>query len=487
MSRKKFNLIVASALSLMLISCAHGISTVRTTGELITEQNLNEKIDSLLHDDFFKSCQIGVDVYDLTSDKYLYRKNQKLLFHPASNQKLLTSLTALKFLPKDYNFTTSVYYDGLLQDSVINGNIIFVGGYDSEFSTKDLDSIAAAIKKMGISKITGNIYADVSAMDSLYWGNGWMWDDNPEIYSPYLSPLSINRNGVKFIFQPGELGYPVRVIICPESKYYNFVNTSKTVNSDSSTFQITRDWMNNKNEFIAYGNLSVNSPKDSLELNVISPEKYFLTLAKEIFERNGIKTGEIKDILLLPMRAIKLVEFKRPLDSLLVYMNKQSDNLSAELLLRNIGMYAYGKPGTAKKGIKLIDSLITLASFNPKDYKIVDGSGLSEYNLISAELIAGLLKHTYKNDFDNFKRLINSLPISGKDGTLKNRLKDSLTYQKIRAKTGTLSGVSNLSGYLQTQSQHLICFSILVQHFVGSSAEARSYQDKICKILTQLQ
>ncbi len=469
-----------------LTSCSVGVSTLRPITELNKEEKIKEEIATLLQDEFFKSSQIGIDIYDLTNEKYLYRKNEKQLFHPASNLKLLTSLSALKFLPEDYKLRTSAYYNGTREDSVINGDLIFTGGFDAEFSTRDLDSIAYATKELGIRKINGNIYADVSMMDSLYFGSGWMWDDNPEIYNPYLSPLSINRNGVKFIYQPDTAGSTVSIEVKPESKFYNFKNLSETTNSDTSDFEITRDWLNNKNDFTASGYLSVHSKKDSIELNVVHPEKYFISLAKEQFEKNGIEIGDVRDTLTLPSGATKLIEFSRPLDSLLVYMDKQSDNLSAELLLRTTGMELYGKPATAKKGIKLIDSLITLAGYNPKNYRIVDGSGLSEYNLISAELLAGLLKYTYKNDYNNYKRLINALPVSGKDGTLKNRLKDSTTYQKITAKTGTLSGVSNLSGYLEAQSGRLICFSILVQHFAGSSAKARKIQDEICRILSGL-
>ena len=137
----------------------------------------------------------------------------------------------------------------------------------------------------------------------------------------------------------------------------------------------------------------------------------------------------------------------------------------------------------AKNGIVFVDSLITLAGFNPKDYRIVDGSGLSFYNLISAELTTGLLKYFYTEDEDLFIRLYNSFPISGFDGSLKNRMTNSSAEKRVHAKTGSMSGINNLSGYLRTKDGNLLAFSIFIQNFVGSHAQARLIQEKICELL----
>ncbi len=450
------------------------------------------KLDSLFQNNFFKTTQIGIDVYDLTSDSSLYKKNEKLLFRPASTLKILTSLAALHFLKNNFTFNTSLFYTGIREDSTINGDLYFVGGFDSEFSTWDLDSISIALRGMGIRKITGNIYGDVSGMDSLYFGKGWMWDDNPEIYSPYLSPLSVNRNGVKFIYHPGEIGYPMVLETRPKSEFFNLTNTSVTIpadfpKNDSSKFEITRDWLNNKNAFYISGDLPVNHRKDSVELNILHPEQYFLTLAKESFIRNGIEVTGYTDTLTLQNDSEKLLTFQRPLDSVLVFMDRISDNLSAELILRLIGKESFGKPGTAAKGIKLVDSLITIASFDPKNYRIADGSGLSFYNLISPELLTGILNYVYKNEKNNFNRLYSALPEAGTEGTLKHRFKNVRPYGIVKAKSGTLSGVSNLAGYLWTRSNHLLSFSVFMNNFVAKSKIAQDFQDKICEILTSIE
>src|SRR4030042_284389 len=117
-----------------------------------------EKIDSLLTNPFFESCNISIDVFDLTTEKNLYKKNEKLLMRPASNLKLFTSAAGLYFLGEEYKFKTSVYYKGEIEDSVLFGDMYIVGGFDPEFTSKDLDSMVTQIKLQGIKEIHGNLY-----------------------------------------------------------------------------------------------------------------------------------------------------------------------------------------------------------------------------------------------------------------------------------------------------------------------------------------
>ena len=145
----------------------------------------------------------------------------------------------------------------------------------------------------------------------------------------------------------------------------------------------------------------------------------------------------------------------------------------------------YGKPATAINGIKMIDSLITLAGFDPSDYRIVDGSGVSHYNLISAELILGVLKYLYYEKPQLFKLFYDSLPIAGSDGTLENRMTDTPAQNNLRAKTGTISGVSCLSGYIKARNGHNIAFSVMVQNYVTKAKVARVFIDEICDLLAR--
>lgn len=440
------------------------------------------RIDSLLVQDFFKSSQAAISVYDLTENKSIYQHNEKLLLRPASNQKILTTGAAFLFLGDDYNFKTSVYYTGEIKDSICNGDIYIVGGFDPDFKSTDLDSLVRAIKNCGIKGITGNIYADVSAMDSLFWGKGWMWDDDPESFAAYLTPLTINKNSIRITANPNDVAKPAVIELIPHTNFFKIENSSVTVDTGKTTLNITRDWINRKNKILISGNLLKSAKPDTVLLNVFNPAFYFLNLMRESFERNGISFSGKIDTLTLMKDAVFISSFERNIKPVIINTNKTSDNLSAELLLRTLS-FSFSKYASAKKGIVMVDSLITLAGLNPKNYMIVDGSGLSFYNLLSTEALTEVLKYFYYKQPKIFEMLFNSFPISGYDGTLKNRMKETSTYKHVFAKTGSLSGVSNLSGYLMSRNDHLIAFSILIQNYSGNSNQARAIQNNICKII----
>lgn len=444
------------------------------------------KIDSLFSTDFFKTTQAGISFYDLTTNKTLFKHNEKLLFRPASNEKILTTAAGYLFLGEDYKFKTSVYHTGEVNDSICNGDIYIVGGFDPDFSSNDLDSIVSEIKHSGIKKINGNIYGDVSAMDSLFWGEGWMWNDDPEPYAAYLTPLTINKNSIQIAYGPGEIGKEAIIELIPKTNFFQIKNSSSTIDTGKTTIRITRDWINRNNTILVSGNITEKSKCDTTSVNVFNPAFYFLNLMKESIEQNGISFKGKVDTLTLLQQAKKIFSFERNIEPVITNTNKISDNLSAEMILRALALNSFNKPATAEKGIRFVDSLITLTGLNPKSYRIVDGSGLSNYNLISAELLSEILKYYYFKKPDLFPKLLSSFPVSGVDGTLKNRMKESKVFKRVHAKTGTISGVSSLSGYLESKSGHMIAFSILIQNFVGPSADARSIQDKLCEIIFEM-
>jgi D-alanyl-D-alanine carboxypeptidase/D-alanyl-D-alanine-endopeptidase (penicillin-binding protein 4) len=156
------------------------------------------------------------------------------------------------------------------------------------------------------------------------------------------------------------------------------------------------------------------------------------------------------------------------------------------MTLRAMALVHFGKPASAENGLKIIDSLIIKTNLNYDNYNLADGSGISHYNLVSAELLVSILKYMYQNSKENYNILKNSFPIAGIDGTLLNRMQNTEAFKNVYAKTGTLSGVSTLSGYLKTANNHEITFSIFIQNFKGSSKIARSYQDRICIFLSKI-
>jgi len=208
-------------------------------------------------------------------------------------------------------------------------------------------------------------------------------------------------------------------------------------------------------------------------------------LFRESLEKNGIKfSGDLK-IKSIEESATHVFTFPRSYDSVIVNLNKTSDNLSSEMTLLALSEKYFGKPASARNGLKMIDSLIILCGLNSKDYRLVDGSGISHYNLVSAELLLSVLKYFYYEEPDLYETLYGSFPIAGIDGSLKNRMEKTKAENNVHAKTGTLSGVSSLSGYVRNKRGNMIAFSILIQNYNDSSKQARDFIDAVCEILAE--
>ena len=173
-----------------------------------------------------------------------------------------------------------------------------------------------------------------------------------------------------------------------------------------------------------------------------------------------------------------------PLADIIKLMNKPSDNWIAEFLFKTIGAEVKGEPGTWKKGREAVTEFLGEIMGEPPAHRFVDGSGLSRYNLLNTELLAKLLVYMSHN-FELMPEFMASLPIAGVDGTLRNRMQGMYAEKTLRAKTGTLSGVSALAGYTKTADGEVLAFGILISHYVGSAASARGIQDKIGNYLTQ--
>ena len=172
-----------------------------------------------------------------------------------------------------------------------------------------------------------------------------------------------------------------------------------------------------------------------------------------------------------------------PLADILKLMNKPSDNWVAELVFKTIGAEVMGEPGMWKKGRDVVTRFLGEIMDEPPKHRFVDGSGLSRYNLLNVELLTKLLVYMYHN-FELMPEFLASLPIAGVDGTLKNRMQGVSAEKVLRAKTGTLSGVSALAGYTVTADDEVFAFGILISHYVGPARSARSIQDKIGNYLT---
>ena len=442
---------------------------------------LKDRLDPLFADSLFPPANLGVKVVSLTKNRELYSLNEHMLFNPASNQKLFTSAATLSILGKDALFSTTVTAD------TTTGRIIIAGGGDPILSTADLDSIARMCAASLPAGRSWEVRVDVRFFDSLYWGAGWTWDEEPEAYGMFLSPLMLNNNTVTVSVIPATPpGAPPSVIVDPPTAYTPVINTAvTTLEPIPDPVRVTRNWMERGNTISVSGSVGLNWRTRREALSVWKPELYAGTVFSELLRKNGVATTgcvlpDSSSTALPP-----LFVFERRIDTILTFMNKVSDNLAAEAMLKSIAARKAGTPGSAHAGIQLVRQFLASAGIDTNRIAIGDGSGLSGYNLTSPAAVIGLLKHMYA-DTVNFPVYYHTLPIAGVDGTIGRRMQGSLAAGNLRAKTGTLSGVTALSGYVQTLGGEWLAFSILMQHYPGSSRDYRAVQDAIGALLAGL-
>jgi len=382
--------------------------------QLSSSSELQSAIKNITSDPFFEQTIIAIDVFDLTDSISLFEKNEKLLLRPASNMKILTSIAGLLNLGPDYQFKTELYHSGIIEGETLYGNLYVVGGFDPDFTMDNIDSLVSVIQSLGINEINGGIFADISKKDSLYWGKGWMWDDDPDPTSPYLSTLNINDNSIEVFVEGDKVGSSAKVSLIPQTKFVKIINKTITVSPGSAdNFKITRDWLNRSNTILVDGEVRkvsvVDSSANTEKINLLYPEKYFLTLFKEHLEKEGIKVNGDIDVKNVKENSVYLTSIQRNIDTVLSDLNKESDNLNAEMIVYAIAFKDSGAPAIAENGLEATRRLIDSLGFNDDYYFIADGSGASHYNLVSAELLLEVLKYLYYDQKELFDLFYNSL------------------------------------------------------------------------------
>jgi D-alanyl-D-alanine carboxypeptidase/D-alanyl-D-alanine-endopeptidase (penicillin-binding protein 4) len=465
---------------------------------IVGKQALATALDTILQDSVLSATTAGVKVVRISDGEVLFQQNSNKLFHPASNMKLLTAAAALLHLGPEYRFQTTVATDSAVAFSdTLFGNIYLAGTGDPSFDSGDLAEIVEILHSKGIRYIAGDIVCDDTWLDDMRYGEGWMWDDQPYTYSSPIGALTINGNNIEFFVQPGDSGTPAKIRFMPQTRYIQILNESITIDnveyqkllSDTmrvfEPFSVLRRWREQNNLFDAKGYIVNGAGERRISMNIVEPTLYFGTLFKEACERSGVKIGGWIVRGLAPENAIPLaIHESAPVVTLVANMNKPSDNLYAELLLKAVGAQVKGKPGTAQKGKEAISEMLSGFGIDVTKIRISDGSGVSRYGLLSPDVIVALLIDVY-NNFSIRNEFIASLPIAGVDGTLENRMKDMVAERIVHAKTGSISGVSTLSGYTTSQDGEVLAFSIMMSHFAGSIRPFREVQDRMCDVLTR--
>ena len=444
---------------------------------------------------------IGIKVIDLKSNETIYEWNPNSLFNPGSNVKIYTCLAALALLDSNKAFSTSVYQD--------SNAIYLVGGGDPHLTIEQLDTISQTIsdtiklhigrdywflnnrlrmRSVDLAKRINYLVVDNSIFDNLHYGPGWMWDEGSWWHAPQISAMSLNENCIDFYVSPGKLEKPAIINTHPKTNYITIQNESITVNDTTNfqKFRIERSWENQKNNFTISGNIMDTSSVDTLQRNIHDPSLFAGTVFKEMLVSKGLN---IKKIIKgpVPKNAMKIIEHKsKPIVHSLNGLMKRSENLTAELLVKHIGSTFFDTVGTWNNGLLAIKTFLhDTVGVDTNTFSLSDGSGMSRYNYSSPNHFTSTLLWAYNNK-NIRKQFFQTFPIGGFDGTLEDRLQNIDTTSTVIAKTGSLAGASCLSGYIISNTNNPIAFSILMNGFVNSSKPFRELQDEIVYALTKI-
>lgn len=461
-------------------------------------KDLRDDLTALFADSTVANAHAGIYVASLKSKEILFARNEAKSFVPASNMKLVSTAVAMDFLGADFKYTTTVFLDGLLKKSSgeFVGNVIVRGAGDPSLSSyfypdpmSILHQWCDTFDSLGIRSIRGNIVGDDSYFDDEPWGVGWSWDDIPYAFSAQLSALSFNDNKVDVVVKPAfSLGQTAEAIVIPTTNYVSVVNAVRTLPKDSASgINATRQAYSNVIQLsgaIAQAADSTQDPRRTSSVAVDNPTLFLVSLFKRtLIERGIIVRGSIYDakqwgdkIAYTELRPV-CYTVSPPLKDIIRNINYVSNNLAAEMVWRTAAKEFSGK-GNAEKGASLVQTFMDKNGISPKGMVAADGSGLSRFNLISPKQLAGILGAMYNSR--NRAAFMRSLGAPGEKGTLQNRLKNTIAEKVLKAKTGTLTNVSALSGYITTRDQEPIVFSMIFNNYTVPSSVVRNIQDLVC-------
>ena len=436
-------------------------SLIGTSAWGVCVGDLQRQVEAIVQAPRLRSARVGVfaskvdslnhPIVNIDGDKY---------FTPASNVKLFTTAAALELLGANYQIKTSLFIDQKGE------NLWIKAGGDPSFNEDSLKSLVQQLvqflKAKGIKEIAANIKT-LPEFTGSGLGKGWEWQDLQEYYAAIADSFIINENVLDWTITPTQINQPLKFSWDrPDfAQGWLIENQAITVSAkDMNSLKIERSLHQKK--ITITGDLSQNSEPELGATAILNPELHFLNLMRSEISNQGITFHSEPKALSLPAIEVATI-FSPKLSEIIKVTNKQSNNLYAESLLRRIGITSDQiKEDSSEQGLDLIRKLLKEKGIS--EIVVADGSGLSNLNLATPKAIAQLLVVMQRN-----KIFRDSLAIAGKDGTLKNRFKNMNT--NIQAKTGTKTGVSALSGYMQPPKYSELVFSIVINNSTLSNSE----------------
>jgi D-alanyl-D-alanine carboxypeptidase/D-alanyl-D-alanine-endopeptidase (penicillin-binding protein 4) len=469
----------ATVLALSLTGChvapkpaAPVTSRTALTSAAVVEA-LRRDIDAILAQPVLEHSYWGVSVKSLTSDETLYALNARKLLIPASNMKIVTLAAAAETLGWDFTYDTTLLGLGPITAGTLNGDLVVVGSGDPSIGGGLAERLfadwAGRLANAGIRTIDGRIIGDDNTLDDEALGFGWSWDDLPDDYSAGVSALQFNENAVRVTVGPGPgVGDFAAVDANPSDSGLDIRSVVATGAAGSQTSISTRR-LPGRSTLELRGSVAFGAAPSTLSVSVDNPTLFFVKALRTALIAHGIDVRgpavDIDDLPNPPARSVgvPLISYTSPpLSTLATRLMKGSQNQYAETFLKTLGAAA-GMP-TAARGRAEAQAILQRWGVQPGDLIQRDGSGLSRYDYVTPDALVTLLSH-----IDRDARLRGpfeaALPIAGRDGSLSNRMKGTPAEGNARAKTGSMTSVRGLSGYVTTADGEPVAFSILANNF----------------------
>jgi D-alanyl-D-alanine carboxypeptidase/D-alanyl-D-alanine-endopeptidase (penicillin-binding protein 4) len=459
---------------------------------------------------------VGIKVASLDTGQVLFESNSNKLLRPASNMKLYTVAAAMDRLTPDYRFVTSVYGSAKPDSKgVVHGDLTIYGRGDPSIGFrfnegnyfKSIDELAARIVAAGVKRVDGDLVGDESHFAGAPYGTGWEWEDLQWWYGAEVSALTVNDNFLDTSVKPGnKVGAPAVITTGPPDPLLRITNRVTTApNGTKRDLEVYRALNSDVVEY--KGSIALDDKGYTGRLAISRPALLFAYLLRASLAQQGVtikgKTRTIDSfsggslVRQSPTPASttnansQLVEIARkesvPFSQIAAQTLKPSQNLYTELILRTLGELpvASASPTPSRtsegRGIEVVRTFLKQAGVDPSSLSLTDGSGLSRNDMITAEATLQMLTYMASHRFANAFR--DALPIAGVDGTLRNRMKGTAAENNLRAKTGTLSSASSLSGFVTAASGERLVFSIMVNNYPDSTDPPSVCIDPIAVLL----
>jgi len=467
-----------------------------------SEGSLYRDLNAIFTDPRLADAQWGVAVHSLDRDDLLFGYNANKLYIPASNEKILTAAAALLRLGPGYRFKTRVLSDGTIEDGTLQGSLVIQGFGDPSFSArmgnKDPFSafrmFAVRLKALGIKSITGNIAGDASAFKGTGYGRGWEMDDLTESFAAPVSALAFNENFVTFQIKPGAKAGDAATISSEPLPGYPLVdNYVVTTGAGKAAAVIVEHVPGDPGapEIIRIrGNVPLKSQAVKRSVALQRPVRHYLEALRRQLEKEEINVSNcgIKEGYSVPESSssgaleLLMTHESVPLEELLPPIMKDSLNMPSETLLHVLGLEFRGA-GTDAAGIEVVSETLEAMGIRKGSYIYADASGLSRRNLISADVFVRALGFIYRQPL--FPQFYAAMAIAGTDGTLKNRLTGAAVKGNIHAKTGTITGVAAITGYMRTADGEMLAFSMIANNYASGKATAEDAQNRAIERLAR--